>query len=130
LAQVSRAPLHIVLGAPRSGKSALIERLIGARAGWLGMVNAVHAGRRLETLRRLPAGCPCCTGRVALQVELTRALRETRPSRVLIELPDAEHAELLRRVLGAWPLAQHLSLGRAVELPHDSALEPEMLERD
>jgi hypothetical protein len=26
LAQVSRAPLHIVLGAPRSGKSALIER--------------------------------------------------------------------------------------------------------
>lgn len=127
---MSRVPLHVVLGAPRSGKSALIERLLGDRPGWLGMVNAERGAAQPAGLRRLPAGCPCCTGRIALQVELTRALRETRPSRVLIELPDAPHAEPLRRALAAWPLVQHLSLGRTVELPRDAALAPERLESD
>ena len=127
---MSRVPLHIVSGAPRSGKSALIERLIGARDGWLGLVNAERAGARRAALRRLPPACPCCTGRIVLQVELTRVLREMRPSRVLLELTDAAHAESLGRALAAWPLAQHFNLCRTVELPSDRALAPEALERD
>ncbi len=127
---MSRIPLHVVSGAPRSGKSALIERLVGARKGWLGLVNAEGRVGRESALRRLPAGCPCCTGRFALQVDLTRALREVRPARVLLELTDTTHAETLARALAGWPLAQHLRLGRAVELPGDSALAPEALERD
>jgi len=67
---------------------------------------------------------------MALQVELTRALRQARPSRVLIELPDAAHAEALRRALATWPLAQHLRMGRSVELPRDRTLAPERLELD
>jgi len=44
-------------------------------------------------------------GRVALQIELARLLREQRPAGVLIEVPDAGHLPALRRSLAAWPLA-------------------------
>lgn len=55
-----------------------------------------------------PRACPCCTGRVALQVEVARLMRERRPRGVLIEVPDARHLPALRRALSEWPLAQYL----------------------
>ena len=53
-------------------------------------------------------GCPCCVGRVEMQVELARLLRERRPQGVLIELADAGHRARLLAVLAEWPLAQYL----------------------
>jgi len=83
---VERIPVHVVSGAPGSGKTALIARLCSQRAGWLGLVNAVPAGAG-SNLKSLAPGCPCCTGKVVLQVSLARALRETRAMRALVELP-------------------------------------------
>jgi hypothetical protein len=57
-----------------------------------------------------PRNCPCCVGRVELQVELTRLIRERRPQGVLIELADAGHQPALRRALAEWPLAQYVRL--------------------
>jgi hypothetical protein len=69
-------------------------------------------------LREPPAGwvalrprhCPCCVGRVELQIELARVIREQGPQGVLIELADAAHQPALRRALAEWPLAQYVRL--------------------
>lgn len=53
-------------------------------------------------------GCPCCVGRVQMQVDLVRLVREDRPRGVLIELPDAAHRHALRRSLGEWPLSDYV----------------------
>jgi hypothetical protein len=50
--------------------------------------------------------CPCCTGRVEMQVALARLIREQRPRGVVIELADASHLASLRRALSEWPLSE------------------------
>ena len=57
-----------------------------------------------------PRNCPCCVGRVELQVEIARLIRERRPQGVLIELADAGHQPALRRALTEWPLVQYVRL--------------------
>ena len=54
------------------------------------------------------SACPCCVGRVQLQVDLVRLVREARPRGVVIELPDPAHRRALRRALGEWPLTEHV----------------------
>lgn len=124
---MNRIALHVVTGEPRSGKSALIARLIGARASWLGLVNRLPGGSH-PSLRALPSGCPCCTARVEARVFLARTLRELRPQRVLIELGDERHRAALERALTEWPLGQYLEPGRPIRLPDDTRLSTEALE--
>jgi hypothetical protein len=79
-------------------------------------VNRVPVRLAAGPLPELPAGwvtlrpraCPCCAGRVELQIELARLVREQKPRGVLIEVPDAAHLPALRRSLAEWPLAQYL----------------------
>jgi hypothetical protein len=47
----------------------------------------------------LAAGCPCCTGLVALRVVLGRTLRRIRPESLLLLVAAAEHLPRLRRML-------------------------------
>lgn len=54
--------------------------------------------------------CPCCVGRVELQVALARLIRAQRPPGVLVALPDAAHRPALLRALAEWPLAQYVRL--------------------
>jgi len=124
---VGRIPVHIVSGGPGSGKSALVARLCTERREWLGLVNLLPptAG---ENVKPLPAGCPCCTGRVVLQVSLARALRATRAARVLVELPDSTHALTLERLLGELPFSLSVASARQVVLPRDAGLVPADLE--
>ena len=124
-----RVPVHVVTGARRSGKSALIARLLTARATWLGIANALPDAAP-HGLRPAPAGCPCCTARLALELSLVRALREMRPARVLIELADSAHDAGLQRVLAAGALARYVETGRRLVLPADASLRPEMLEAE
>ena len=63
------------------------------------------------TLR--PTACPCCVGRVALQVELVRMIREQQPPGVVIEMADPTHVPALRRALGEWPLSEQVMLAGA-----------------
>lgn len=118
-----RIPVHIVTGAPGSGKTGLIARLVGARADWLGLANSAPA-LPATNLKRLAAGCPCCTARVALQIGLARGLRESRATRAFVELVDARHAALLERVLGDAPLSRSVYLARTLALPADAQLSP------
>jgi hypothetical protein len=60
-----------------------------------------------------PTACPCCVGRVALQVELVRVIREQQPRGVVIELADPAHVPAMRRALGEWPLAEKVELAGA-----------------
>jgi hypothetical protein len=106
-------PVHVVTGAPGAQFVGLIARLRAARADW-----AV-----LE-----PLACPCCVGRVELQVGLVRLLRVRRPARVLVRLVDPAHQAAFDRVLREWPLQQHVVPARAIHLPEDAALTPEALE--
>ncbi len=61
-------------------------------------------------VRLRPRACPCCVGRVQMQVELARLIREERPPGVQIELMDVTHAPALRRALAEWPLSQYVAL--------------------
>jgi hypothetical protein len=80
---VSRVPVRVVIGAAEPPE------------GW-------------AALR--PAACPCCVGRVQMQVELARLIREQRPQGVQIELADAGHLAALRRALAEWPLSDYVAL--------------------
>lgn len=60
-----------------------------------------------------PTACPCCVGRVAMQVELARVIRDERPRGVVIELADPAHLPALRRALSEWPLAEKVELAGA-----------------
>ena len=110
---MTAVPVHVVTGAPGAQLAGLIARLRAAHDDW-----AV-----LE-----PIACPCCVGRVELQVGLVRLLRAQRPARVLVRLVDAAHQAAFDRVLREWPLAQHVVPARAIHLPEDAALTPEALE--
>jgi len=112
---VSAVPVHAVVGPPGSGKSALLASLAEAHPDWLGFVNI--RTKDLPNLVQAPAGCPCCSARVAMQVRLVGELRRRRPSRVYVELPDAVHAAQLARVLCSWPLSQYVEPAATVELP-------------
>lgn len=108
---MNRTPLHIVMGTPRATRT-LIERLLAARPGWATLV---------------PAGCPCCTGRLETQIALARLLRNARPKRVLLELADEQHLTGLQRALREWPLARYVELCRVISVPRDGEIAPEVL---
>ncbi len=125
---MTRVPLHVVTGPLRSGKSVFIARMVGARKLWLGLENSRSRASH-PMLRPLPLGCPCCTARVALQVTLARALRETRAERVFIELVDSAHLSTLCKVLDERPLARYVERARDIRLPEHASLAPEALEQ-
>jgi hypothetical protein len=112
---VDAIPVHAVSGAPRSGKSAHVARCAELEPESLGLVNV--RVKDLPNLVLAPLGCPCCTARVALQVALARLVREHRPARIYIELPEPAHASALRAVLRQWPLSQYVAPGKILEMP-------------
>lgn len=126
---MTRVPLHVVTGPARSGKSAFIARMVGARSLWLGLEDSRPPLAPHPMLRPLPLGCPCCTARVALQVTLARALRETRAERVFVELGDSNHLGTLGKVLDELPLARYIERAQDIRLPEHAALAPEALEQ-
>ena len=120
-----RIPVHVVVGALGAGE--FIERMCAEKADWAGLVLRPPAVPR-PNVRALSAGCPCCTGRVVLQVTLARLLRETGATRVFVHLPDASHAASLGRVLSEPPLGQSVMAGRIITLPDDARLAAGTLE--
>jgi len=126
---VTRIPVHIVTGAPATGKTALIARLCAERVDWLGLVNLVFSPGAGPNLKLLAAGCPCCTGKVVLQVTLARALRVTGAGRAFVELSDAAHLESLERALSESPLDLSLMISRSISLPRDAGLQIAEFER-
>lgn len=108
-----RVRVHIVTGTERASASALIARCIAAHPDW--------AGLELQS-------CPCCTGRAELQVRLARLLRERHPSCVLIGVIEPQHLPGVERVLATWPLVQYVVPGRALRVPEDATLSPDILD--
>lgn len=119
-------PVHIVTGAPGSGKSTLIARLCSEREDWLGLVDTVPDAAP-SNVRPLSAGCPCCVGKVVLQIVLARALRETRAVRAFVELADAGHVRGLESVLEAKPFGSAVRKARSIILPGDRELKAHQL---
>ena len=119
---MTRIPVHIVTGAPGTGKTAFIARLCAERDDWLGLVNLASPAAAGPNLKPLAAGCPCCTGKVVLQITLARALRATRAGRAFVGLCDAAHLEGLERALSESPLDLSLEISRSISLPRDAGL--------
>jgi hypothetical protein len=80
---MNRVPVRVVIGAAE------------APAGWAALRSKV---------------CPCCIGRVQMQLDLVRLIRDERPHGVLIELANADHLPALRRALAEWPLSGYVAL--------------------
>lgn len=111
---MSRVPVHFCIGTARGTARALLSRLFAARPRW--------AVLELQS-------CPCCAGRIELQIRLARLLREHGPQRVLIGYVDPSHQAALERVLTSWPLAQYVFAARRLSVPQDANLTAEVLER-
>ncbi len=116
-----RIPVHIVTGGQRSGKTSLIARLCRERSDWLGLVDAPPADPG-PNVRLLSPGCPCCTGKVVLQVTLVRALRETKAARAFVEVSGSAHAENLEKALAEIPFSLSLEGARTLFVPQDAGL--------
>jgi hypothetical protein len=104
---VNPVPVHLVAGATRSERSALVARLLEKDTTWRALV---------------PSTCPCCVGRVELQVNLARLLRDEKPARVFVELPDPAHLAAFRKALAEWPLSQYLRPVRLLRLSEDATI--------
>ncbi len=90
-----------------------MARLVAERSDWAALA---------------PRTCPCCTGRVELQVLLARLLRERRPRRILVRLADGGHLAPLERALAEWPLGRYVVPARCLVLPADEDVRPAELE--
>lgn len=121
----ARIPVHVVTGTAAAGE--LIGRLCAQRERWLGLVGTAPL-IPISNVRSIAAGCPCCTGKVVLQVSLARALRETGATRAFVEISDAAHAASLEHVLADLPLSLSVRSARKIVLPRDAGLEPDDLE--
>jgi hypothetical protein len=97
-----RIPVHAVSGA---ASGAIADR-VELEPRSLGLVRM--RTRELPNLLPLPPGCPCCTGRVALEISLARHVRERRPERIYIEIAEPLHAAQLAAVLAREPLCRYL----------------------
>lgn len=98
----ARIPVHAVGGAAGLVIAEWVER----EPRSLGFVRVRR--RELPNLLPLPPGCPCCTGRVALEISLARHVRERRPDRIYVEVPDPSHVAQLAAVLAREPLSRYL----------------------
>ncbi len=114
-----RIPVHVVTGAPGAGD--LITRLCSARADWVGLVGKPPSVP-IHNVRAIAGGCPCCTGKVVLQVSLARVLRESRATRAFVEIADAGHAASLETALAEFPLGLSVATARRVLLPEDAEI--------
>jgi hypothetical protein len=61
-----------------------------------------------------PLGCACCTAQISFRVELVRFLRRERPTRLVIELGDAAHVELVQGQLTGPSFAAVLMLASII----------------
>jgi len=114
--------VHVVTGAAGTGKTAFIARMCAEREDWLGLVNQPLSAASGSNVKTLTAGCPCCTGKVVLQITVVRALRRFRAGRAFVELGDAGHLQGLERALGESPLGLSLVISRSICLPRDAGL--------
>lgn len=112
---------NLVTGFLGAGKTTFIQSLLAQRPAneqWAVLLTEGGMARLSQdvsaalpvTIREVAAGCICCTGRVTLQVAITRLLRATRPDRLLIEVSALGHPSRALEVLrDPW-------LSRAIEL--------------
>jgi hypothetical protein len=118
--------VHVVTGPVADEVRDLILKLCQHRPDWIAFVNAAPAPSA-PNLRRLPIGCPCCTGKLALQVALVRELRDPQLTRAFVEV-DPTHAASLEGSLAQPPFDLSLSVARRIELPRDGGLMPQGIE--
>ncbi len=62
------------------------------------------------TVMRIAPGCPCCTGRLTMQVTLNRLLRNP-PAELFLSLADASHLTSVRNFLQQEQYCARLQLG-------------------
>ena len=75
---------------------------------------AAGFGSSAQVIRIAP-GCPCCTGRLTMQVMLNRVLRQP-PARLYIGLANGEHIKTFRDFLMQPPYASLLILTEDIRL--------------
>ncbi len=119
---MARIPVHIVTGPPGPEAGAFIARRCAERTDWLGLVARARHLPETPNLKSLASGCPCCTGKIVLQVTLARALRETRAVRAFVELGESTHQAGLTRALEEPPLGLSVASARPVRLPEEAGL--------
>lgn len=76
---------------------------------------AVEFGSSVQAIRIAP-GCPCCYGKLTMQVTLNRLLQR-RPDRLYISLAYDTHIEQFRDFLTQPPYVERLDLTNDIRLP-------------
>ena len=101
----SRTMLSLLDFKPESERWTLVVEEIGQTMPDPGLLS-----NRNVAVRGAPYGCPCCSGNLTMRISLARTVRETRPHRILVELPWGAHLERLLSLFGDPLLMQSVSL--------------------
>lgn len=128
-----RVPVTIFAGARGAGKTTTILRLLNAKPEaerWTVIIDEL--GRTMPdpgvlaangiSIRGAPYGCPCCTGNTPMRVVLGRAVRETRPQRVILEVPWGSHLGNVVTLFEDPLIANALSLAAVVAVVDQQSL--------
>ena len=114
---MARIPVHIVTGPPGPEAGAFIARRCAERTDWLGLVAGARHLPDTPNLKSVSAGCPCCTGKIVLQVTLARALRETRAVRAFVAVGDSTHLAGVTRALRGRPMGHSAATAQPGRVP-------------
>jgi len=107
--------LTLVAGGDAGAREAAIENVLADASGLStalileGMpVNALNFDASIQVSRIAP-GCPCCTGKLTMQVTLNRILRHP-PNRLFISVANETHLDAIRDFLMQPPYDSLLTL--------------------
>lgn len=122
-----RYPLYVLTGGWGSGKTSLLNALLGLRPAherWAILLNEVGrtqvnvnpTANSAVTVRDAAGACACCTGQVVFVTALGTLIRQTRPHRVFVEASSQASLESLLQSIRT-SFKDSVNVERVVALP-------------
>jgi hypothetical protein len=111
--ETHKSRVHVLCGRPGPERAQALDallRILPERSRVVAVLEGLPADGAPETAlipaqterlatHVLAAGCPCCSGALALRVTLARIVQRERPDEIVIGLIDAAHVGDLKKLL-------------------------------
>jgi hypothetical protein len=131
MAETRKSRVHVLCGRPGPERAQALDALLrilpetsrvvavleGMPADGVPETALGHAQTEPIATHVLAAGCPCCSGALALRVTLARIVQRERPDEIVIGLIDAAHLDDLKKLLTGPSWQAHLQWTGEPALP-------------
>jgi G3E family GTPase len=113
MSETHKSRVHVLCGRPGPARAQALDALLrilpetsrvvavleGMPADGVPETALIHSQTEPIATHVLAAGCPCCSGALALRVTLARIVQREQPDEIVIGLIDAAHVGDLKRLL-------------------------------